>query len=275
MSKIGLGIITCNRQDFYEKCINSVVPCPIDEIVTVNDGDPYDITVPRGHLIQHKKNKGVGVSKNEALQYLIDKGCEHLFLIEDDIMITNSKVFVKYIDTAAKSGLWHLMFGYHGPANKDENKVPIPRMGVKYTGDCEVSFNPNCVGAFCYYHKGVIKNVGYMDEKFKNAWEHVEHSYRIVKMGLLPAYWWWPDVTNSFTYLDEMACSEDSSVIRWEDPEKKKPKKDWMDNIQSGGKYFHEKHGFYPTTVPDTSQQEVTEKLKFIKQSYSKNVSTL
>ena len=30
----------------------------------------------------------------------------------------------------------------------------------------------------------------------------------------LPAYWWWPDVANRYDYLDELACSEVSSVHR-------------------------------------------------------------
>ena len=269
MSKIGLGIITYNREDFYNKCIESVCPCPLDEVVTVNDGEPYKTEPICGELIQHKKNKGVGVSKNDALKHLIDKGCEHLFLMEDDIIIKNPqgegyRVFAEYIRAAHRSGLWHLMFGYHGPANKGrDGHGPVPRAGVQYDKDCEISFNNHCVGAFCYYHKGVIKNAGLMDETFKNAWEHVEHSYRIVKMGLLPAYWWWPDITGSCNYLDEQACSEENSSIR--------PRSDWIENIETGSKYFQKKHGYYPTTVPDTTLDQVKERLKRIKQSYSRN----
>lgn len=270
MSKIGLGIITCNREDFYKKCIESVVPCPLDEIVTVNDGDPYESEPLRGDLIQHETNKGVGVSKNDALKYLVDKGCEHLFLMEDDILIRDPenvgyRVFAEYIKAAHVSGLWHLMFGYHGPANKAPGtQDPVPRLGVQYSDECEISFNNHCVGAFCYYHKGVIKHVGMMDETFVNAWEHVEHSYRIVKEGLLPAYWWWPDISSSCKYLDEQACSEENSSIR--------PRSDWMENIQKGGKYFYDKHKYYPTTIPDSTVDQVKDKLKFIKNTYSRPI---
>jgi len=268
MSKIGLGIITCNREDFYKNCIKSVSSCPLDEIVTVNDGEPYKTKPAAGELIQHKENKGVGISKNDALKHLMDRGCEHLFLMEDDIVVKDPvgvgyRVFAEYIRAAHRSGLWHLMFGYHGPANKGvRGNNPVPRAGIQYDEDCEISFNEHCVGAFCYYHKGIIKNVGLMDETFKNAWEHVEHSYRIVKMGLLPAYWWWPDISGSCKYLDEQACSEVNSSIR--------PRSDWMENIQTGAKYFYNKHGYEPTTVPDTSFDKVKGKLKFIKRTYSR-----
>ena len=269
MSKVGVGVITCNRQDFYEKCLHSIKKCNVDEIVTVNDGAPYKkIKGKVGKYIQHKENKGVGITKNEAFKHLLKAGCEHIFLVEDDIVVNNTDVFVKYIDTSEKSGLKHLMFGYHGPANKDpQTKKPKQRVTIQYTDDCAVALNTHCVGAFCYYHKSVLDNVGLMDEQFKNAWEHVEHSLQLVKAGYIPAYWWWPDVANS--YLDELACSEENSTIRWDDPESKIPKEDWLENIEKGAQYFYSKHTFYPTTIPHATQEGVIAKLKQIKEQYS------
>ena len=97
MSKIGLGIITCNREDFYTKCYDSIPKDVVNSLVTVNDGKPYDKPPPTGAYLQHEQNKGVGISKNEALQHLLDEGCEHIFLIEDDILIKDKIVFEKYI----------------------------------------------------------------------------------------------------------------------------------------------------------------------------------
>ena len=113
-----------------------------------------------------------------------------------------------------------------------------------------------------------------MDEVFKNAWEHVEHSYQIVKAGLLPGYWWWPDVANSYEYLDELACSEENSVIRWKDEKKKIPKQDWQENIQKGASHFYSKHGNSPIDVPDQSIDMIQSKLKLIKERYSRQLCT-
>jgi len=274
MNTVGLGIITCNREDFYKKCYESLPQKDIDCLITVNDGAPYTFCPGTGTFIHHEQNKGVGISKNEAMQYLLDEGCEHIFLIEDDIIIKDSTVFKKYIDTAAASGLWHLMYGYHGPANKTPDKRVNPRAIIDYK-DHKVSLNQHCVGAFCYYHKGVLKNIGLMDEVFKNAWEHVEHSYQIVKAGLLPGYWWWPDVANSYDYLDELACSEESSSIRWEDEKKKIPKREWQENIARGATHFHKKHGTSPISVPDQSIDMIQSSLKLIKERYSKKHETV
>jgi hypothetical protein len=130
-----------------------------------------------------------------------------------------------------------------------------------------MALNHHCVGAFCYYHKDVLNSVGLMDEVYKNAWEHVDHSYNIVKQEWIPAYWWWPDLANSYDYLDEQACSEDQAhaVIR--------NNADWAHNIDTGASHFLKKHGVYPAGpqgVPQTTQQDVVQRLKNIKQKRSK-----
>jgi glycosyltransferase involved in cell wall biosynthesis len=274
MGKIGLGIITCNREEFYTKCYSSIPQNKIDSLITVNDGKQYDKPPPAGAYIHHEQNKGVGVSKNVAMQWLLEAGCDHIFLIEDDILIKNDQVFEKYIELANESGVYHLMFGYHGPANKGKEVgtmisggPPRPRMVVEYSDKCKMSLNQHCVGAFCYYHKDVLNSVGLMDETYKNAWEHVDHSYSIVKQEWIPAYWWWPDVANSYDYLDEQACSEERAhaVIR--------NSADWENNINTGAAYFLEKHGTYPggpQGVPETLQQDVIQRLKNIKQKRSR-----
>lgn len=260
--KTGIGIITCNRQDFYERCYDSVINSEVDEIVTVNDGDEYSVDTSSHPYIHHEQNKGVGISKNRAMKHLLEKGCDHIFLIEDDIIIKDPTVYGKYINTAKETGVWHMMYGYHGPANKTVDKAPNPRLVIEYNNNIKLALNRHCVGAFCYYFKGVLNNVGLNDERFTNAWEHVEHSYRHVKMGLLPGYWWWPDVADSYNLLDEQACSEDSSAIR--------PRSDWQDNIQNGAQYFQSKHGHSPVAVPDLSQDQILEKLKQINKLYKK-----
>ena len=39
--KIGLGVITYNREEFFKKCFESIDSNYIDELVVVNDGTPY------------------------------------------------------------------------------------------------------------------------------------------------------------------------------------------------------------------------------------------
>lgn len=260
-NKIGVGIVTCNRQDFFEKCINSIPD--IDTLVVVNDGKPYpDSAYPSKvkEVIQHPTNKCVGVSKNQALRYLIQDGCDYLFLIEDDMIIKNPEVFNVYINTGKTTGLGRLSFGYHGPANKI-NGVPSARTIIEYPNNIKIALNRHSVGSFCYYAKGIVKNIGYIDEKYQNCWEHIDHDVMAIKAGFLPAYWWWPDVADSYEYIDELACSEVNSVIR--------KTQEWHKNMQMGAMWFKHKHEFLPTQVPDVTLNEVKEELKKIYNNFA------
>ena len=55
MSKIGIGIVTCNRNDFLIDCIASVDLSKVDEAVIVNDG-MLDVQHEQFHIINNSKN---------------------------------------------------------------------------------------------------------------------------------------------------------------------------------------------------------------------------
>lgn len=262
-NKIGVGVVTCKREEFFKNCINSIPN--VDTLVVVNDGTPYDSSSYPSKVkdvIQHEKNKCVGVSKNELLRYLIQDGCDHIFLVEDDMLIKNPQVFDEYIKLASATGIWHLNFGYHGPANKRPDGTKNPRLVVEYKNGMKLALNPNCVGAVSYYLRNVIKNVGYIDERFVNCWDHVEHTYRIIKAGLHPPFWWFADLANSDEYIQEQASSEVNTTIT-RTPE-------WIKNFTEGAAWYQHKHGWIPTKTPDTSVAEVQNILKTIYKNYAR-----
>ena len=262
-NNIGIGIVTCNREKFLDNLLKSLP----EDIYTavVNDGDILGWDNMKYNKVNdyhyNVENLGVGKSKNILFRKLMEKGFEHIFIIEDDMLIKDTNVFNAYINAAEVSGIKHMMFGYHGPANKSNGK-PYPRFKVPYNKEVELAFNLHCVGSFCYYHKDVLDDVGIFDEQYNNAWEHVDHSYMIAKAGYIPGYWYWPDLSNSYDYIDEQACSEDNSTIR--------PRTDWQNNIVTGAKHFESKHGCLPVGVPNLPLTEVYENIKQIRKKYGK-----
>ena len=264
---IGAGIVTCNRPSFFLKCFNSI---PTDiELAVVNDGaDFQDVdklqATKQFDYIHNKKNLGVGRSKNILFRTLLSKGCDHIFLIEDDIVIKDAKVFEAYIKAKEVTGIHHFNFGYHGPANKNgvSSGAPCPRYVIDY-GEVKVAINMHSVGAFCYYSRECLEKAGLIDEDYTNAFEHVDHDYRLYKAGFGAPYWNFPDLADSMQYLDEIECSEASSAIR--------PRKDWQENIIKGAQLFAKKHGYSPAwqnAVPDVPEVELR---KILKELYKKN----
>ena len=68
MSKIGIGIVTCNRNNFLKKCIQSIKKDWYDELVIVNDGTkPLDVEYT--DVINNTTNLGVCKSKNILLKH--------------------------------------------------------------------------------------------------------------------------------------------------------------------------------------------------------------
>ena len=261
--KVGVGVITCNRPDFLNNLLSSLVDCKYDELVIVNDGDLLtDIdTSPSYTLLQNKDNLGVCKSKNKAMQHLLDRECDYIFLIEDDMKLIKDDILETYIDASKKTGLQHMMFGYHGPANKGNisKGKPKPRKIIDY-GDVQIALNQHCVGAFCFYTRECLEKVGLNNELFdKNNFEHVEHSYRLAKEGYSTPYWWWADIANSMDYIEEQSCVDERSAIR---------QGDWQEHIESGALLFKKLHGYLPAwkgCVPDTPVDEVISFLRDIK----------
>ena len=255
---IGIAIITCNREDMYRVCIDSIQSDWYDELVTVNDGAPLDCD--KGEYIETSGEEGVGRAKNTALRYLLKKGCEYIILVEDDMKF-KANIFKAYVDAHKKTGIHHFMFGYHGPANKAgiSGGKPVPRLVVDYGPfeECRIALNQHCVGAVTFYTKASLEDVGLYDEKYTNAFEHVDHSYMLAKKGYSTPYWWWSDLADSVEYVEEQKCSEESSAIR--------PRSDWQSNIQQAAKHFLSKHNVSPVSVKNVTVDKVIKYLKLNK----------
>lgn len=255
--KIGVGIVTYNRPELLRKCLNSLIPAEIHELVIINDGGPLPYDIGNGVLIENNVNQGVGKSKNKALKYLIDSGCDYLFLIEDDIYIKDVSVFGKYIEASKVTGIQHLNFSQHGVMNKlwPEGK-PAPRIIIDY-GAIKLPLYPHCVGAFSFYTRDCIEQAGYIDENYFNAFEHVDHTYEIIKAGMHPPFWYFADIENSWVYLGDEEWSAEKSTIS-SNPNHSLISKKGLD-------YFAKKHRCSLLTLPLKHIDEVIVTLKSIK----------
>lgn len=215
MSLIGVGLITCNREKLFRECASALPPA--DFIVVVNDGIEYPDEAFPSHIteiIQHIKNLGVGKSKNDALRFLLSKSCEHIFLLEDDIRINKDDVFKTYIEAAESSGIHHLNFAYHGPSNKDEAGKPKEKIRINFKNNTSLSFHSHLAGAFSYYHHTILDKVGLIDERFVNAYDHLDHTLQMIKFNLHPPFGWFADLADSDKYIEDMDPDLSKSIIR-------------------------------------------------------------
>lgn len=283
MYNYGVGIITCDRPNFLKLCIKSL-PKEIGKnvpLVIVNDGEtavPKEFLKDKDkvYIINHTTNKGVGISKNDALKKLIELNVEHLFLVEDDIIFLDKTVFDKYVEAALKTGILHFNYGPGSPFNRKQENLqmfdlhnrhlakqdtpPDPRLIIDYGDNIKIALYLHTVAMFSYFHKKVIEEVGYIDEAFFNAWEHVDHTYRIIKAGYHPPFWYFADLVDSDKLLTEAPGAIDSSSIASKSEQ-------WQKNVMSGREIYRQKHGHYPNMPPLISEQET---LNILKQIFKK-----
>lgn len=245
--KVGVGITTFNRFDRFKACFESLIKNArdVDEIVIVDDcstkdRDKYEKyftgleKLGKVVIYQFKENKGVGVAKNKILEHFYAKDYDYTFTLEDDILVLSEEVFKTYITASDKSGVQYINFAEHGKHNPTHTLAQVNGVVFK--------IYPNIVGAFSLHTKKLIDTVGWHDDRFKNAMEHVDYAYRACQLGLTTPFWKFCDVENNTTLLREQEGALEDSSIR--------PRPDWAKNLQNAYRLFKEKHGVELANVP-------------------------
>jgi glycosyltransferase involved in cell wall biosynthesis len=264
--KVGCGIVTYNRPALLKKLYDSLPAEIIDRVVIINDGDvypefsAYDSEV----FFNNETNLGVGKSKNRALSRLMDAGCEHLFLIEDDIYIKSPEVFELYILTSTLTGIQHLNYSQHGLMNKTPSGEANAVYRIDYGNGINLPLYRHCVGAFSYYSKRSLEAAGLMDETYHNAFEHVDHTLAIINQNMHPPFWFFADIDNSQLYLGDEPWTLEGSTISSDTLHRK--------NALAAIEHFTLKHGCEPVRHPLASDQELMDSLNSIKQNFGLNI---
>ncbi|NUN71130.1 MAG: glycosyltransferase subfamily GT2 protein [Bacteroidetes bacterium] len=204
--KIGIGVITCNRLELFRRCIASIPA--VDMVVVVNDGDPYAEGAYPSHVhkvIQHPKRSGVASAKNDAFRALLEAGCDHLFLCEDDIEIVSADILHDYIRAARTSGIEHFNYAFHGPMNNpDLRPDALGPLCATYPDGVAIKFYRHPIGAFSYFSRNALETAGLFDLRFRNFHDHTDHTMQIIKAGLHPPYGWFADIAESRSKLNDL-----------------------------------------------------------------------
>lgn len=263
-NKIGCAIITCDRPEFFKKSYDSVKNNHNITIVVIDDGEKSidkSVELERVHYIKTKGKQGVAIAKNKAFDYLLDNDCEHIFLMEDDVEIIDQNVFDAYINTSKATGLKHLNYGLHGNHNRDSYGNPTIIKTVNYGNGISVDLYPNVLGAFSYYHRSVLENVGLIDDEYYLSMEHVDHTYKASLKGYTSPWRYFADVHDSYKYLEDIVPDHKKSKIRNE--------KNFQEIFKNGVDLFIKKNGFsviqgYGPPENIISMNDCIEKLKEI-----------
>jgi len=167
------------------------------------------------------------------------------------MLIKDPSVFKKYIEAAYRTGIYHLMF-LKVADNMSQKRATIDG----------IDLHRNPQGSFMYMLDSVISHIGDLDIEFKNAFEHIDWTYRAIQKGLMPPFWWFPDIENSEELIEEIpGSSENSSITN---------KQGYDENWRQSAQHWVGKYGFFTNKIKDSSLDQVMQRLKFLKTHYSK-----
>jgi hypothetical protein len=256
-SEIGVAILTYNRPDYYSQVLKTIPRNEIGCLVVVNDGtNPYVQKGDADEVILNNEQLGIAKTKNKALKILIEKGYKHLFLIEDDILIKDPKVFQHYIKAANSTGIHHLCF------EKINNNGDTLKYTLEQPDGVKIGFYKNPQGAFMYVHANLITKLGYFDEGYTNAFEHIDFAYNLIKKNVAPPFWYFPDLLNSEEYLTDIEGSNENSSIT--------NKPGYNENLEKSAIYFVKKWGHFTSSIQEPSLKEVLVSLIELQTHYSR-----
>lgn len=189
-NKIGIAITTHNRPDVLAKSLEQhrkYLP-PGAVVFVIDDGSNPPATAPGWcNLIRHDNSKGIVASKNASLECLMDSGCEHLFLWDDDAYAIADNWHVPYVESPEP----HLAYQFLDLAGPHK----LNDLAVLYSDDKHVAYTGQR-GVMLYYHRSAIEHVGGFDWVYgRGMYEHGDLALRIHNAGLTT--WAYADVTGS------------------------------------------------------------------------------
>jgi len=261
-SEIGVALITFNRPKYYRQVLESLPRNEFSTLIVVNDGtNSYAKKEDADIVISNDEQLGVAKSKNIAINALLEnnKDIKHLFIIEDDILVKDPKVFQYYIKAAESTGIHHLCY----------EKVAGNEKTLKYTLEqpdgVKIGFYNNPQGAFMYVNVNIIKKLGMFDEGYINAFEHIDFEYNLSKKAVAPPFWYFPDLLNSEEYLTDIEGSSENSSITNKDK--------YQENWNKSARHFTQKWGHFTNTISDVGIHGLEGILMHLQNNYSKKKS--
>lgn len=189
-SNIGIAISTHNRHDVLSRSLeHQIKHLPAGALlVVIDDGSAKPVTVPEGvKLIRFETSRGIVAAKNASLEALIDSGCEHLFLWDDDAWPVAGGWERPYIESPEP----HLAYQFQDFATGQK----LNDIAVLYSDDKHIAYTGQR-GVLLYYHRSAIEKVGGFDPIYQRGmYEHSDLALRIHNSGLTS--WAFADVAGS------------------------------------------------------------------------------
>lgn len=185
MKKSIVCVITYNRLDLLKDCLATLEPFPM---VAVFDDGSIDGTVEwleqwannavlRRWTFPSDCRLGVARNSNRAIKFAMEKRADTLFLLNDDLLVKDTKIFDLYANAIEKTG-----FGYYCYTDK---RSPFKQSESFVVNDIELERHTSGDGAFIVMSRRAMETLGGFDPAYGLcAGEHFDAARRASAAGL-------------------------------------------------------------------------------------------
>lgn len=205
--KVGLGLTTWQRPELFKRCRDSVIEHLsglVDEVVVLQDGgEDYIWDLPeRWWRKSHGVNRGWSIAKNSCLDALLERGCNHIFMIEDDTTVTSPQAITGYVDAALASGLHYLTAHPWGETSTRLVEVDGPISYWAYVGSW-----------WTYMSAYGLRTCGGYNNVLGGIMGDIELPQRWARYGLTSGWGRLPDATGSENWVKPSCLTIEQSTI--------------------------------------------------------------
>jgi hypothetical protein len=205
--QVGLGVTTWKRPDRFRECRASIIKhlsSWVDFVVVCQDGgESYIGDSPSWwRLVSHGDNRGWSVAKNETLARLLALGCDHIFMIEDDVVVTSPRAITGYVDAALASGHHYLTAHPWGETTT-----------AKVEEDGPITYWAYCGSWWTYMSRHGLEVGGAYNPTLGGIMGDIELPQRWQLRGLTSGWGRLPDATGSEAWVEPHCLTVDQSTI--------------------------------------------------------------
>lgn len=207
MKKIFVIVVTYKGGRWYDRCFGSLRESEIPVQIVAVDNSPGEEDAeyikthfPEAHLIKTNENLGFGRANNLGMRYVLDNGCDYVFLLNQDAWLDAPDALSKLVTIAEKHPEYGIVSPIHlNAAHTAMNMqlgVGAHHRNVKLLSDLYMGrvgdiYETNYVNAAAWLlPRKTLEKVGGFDPIFKHYEEDDNYLNRVIyhkmKIGVSP-----------------------------------------------------------------------------------------
>ena len=196
MQNLGIVLYTQgNNKRNLKNCLKSLTNFK-DNVIVVCDGTLPGIDELEGfETKEYKSTIFASGCYNYGLRHLLNKGVEHFFIVNDNVMILEDRLFDDYINVNSQTKIGFMASSTESddPYGKGKNN----KLTLELKEGYQLLLNKGFNGYLLYLTRETIKKVGFFDERYKGAFEGSDYYKRASDKGVTSYFGWFADVKGS------------------------------------------------------------------------------